>query len=53
MSWQAYIDSSMLGTGKVKAGAIIGLADGAIWAKSPNFKVRKVCVIALLQYDLL
>jgi len=38
MSWQAYIDQSLLGTGAVKAAAIHGL-DGNPWATSPGFAV--------------
>jgi len=35
MSWQAYVDQQLVGTGCVTSGAIIGL-DGSIWAKSPS-----------------
>jgi profilin len=35
MAWQPYVDSSLLGTGKIVAGAILG-HDGSIWAASPT-----------------
>ena len=35
MAWQPYVDSSLLGTGKIVAGAILG-HDGSIWAASPS-----------------
>lgn len=38
MSWQEYIDSSLIGSGKIKEAAIIGL-DGAIWANSNGFDI--------------
>jgi profilin len=39
MSWQAYVDQQLVGTGKVSRGAIFGL-DGSTWAISPGFNVR-------------
>ncbi|KAF9287599.1 profilin, required for normal timing of actin polymerization in response to thermal stress [Mortierella alpina] len=38
MSWQAYVDSNLLGTGKVEKAAIFGL-DGSLWATSAGFNV--------------
>ncbi|CAH1229496.1 PFN4 [Branchiostoma lanceolatum] len=38
MSWQAYVDTNMVGTGHVSKGAILGL-DGTVWAKSPDFNI--------------
>ncbi|PPQ85120.1 hypothetical protein CVT25_004220 [Psilocybe cyanescens] len=38
MSWQTYVDSNLLGTGKVAKAAIIGLA-GGVWASSPGFTI--------------
>ena len=38
MSWQAYVDQQLVGTGKVSRGAIFGL-DGSTWAISPGFNV--------------
>ena len=35
MAWQPYVDSSLVGTGKIVAGAILG-HDGSIWAASPS-----------------
>ncbi|CAG8501659.1 34667_t:CDS:2 [Racocetra persica] len=36
MSWQTYIDDSLLGTGKIAQAAIYGL-DGTLWASSAGF----------------
>lgn len=38
MSWQAYVDSNMVGTGKIHAGAILGL-DANPWAISPSLSL--------------
>ncbi|KAI8640345.1 profilin [Parasitella parasitica] len=38
MSWQAYIDTNLVGSGKVSQAGIYGL-DGNPWATSPGFKV--------------
>ncbi|KXN73393.1 profilin-2 [Conidiobolus coronatus NRRL 28638] len=38
MSWQAYVDTSLIGTGKVSKAAIIG-HDGNTWATSAGFTV--------------
>ena len=38
MSWQAYVDQQLLGTGTVTKAAIYGL-DGGCWATSPGFGV--------------
>ncbi|KAI9295176.1 profilin-like protein [Neoconidiobolus thromboides FSU 785] len=39
MSWQAYIDSSLLGSGSITKAAIIG-HDGSVWAASEGFTVK-------------
>ncbi|KZT55625.1 Profilin/allergen [Calocera cornea HHB12733] len=36
MSWQAYVDDHLVGTGKISRAAIIGL-QGGVWAASPGF----------------
>jgi len=36
MSWQAYVDSNLLGTGRVSKAAILGQA-GGVWASSPGY----------------
>lgn len=41
MSWQGYVDTNLVGTGKVSNAAIIGLK-GGVWATSPGFNVRCV-----------
>ncbi|KAF9202234.1 profilin, required for normal timing of actin polymerization in response to thermal stress, partial [Haplosporangium sp. Z 27] len=38
MSWQAYVDTNLVSTGKVDKGAIFGL-DASLWATSADFKV--------------
>eukprot|EP00727_Mastigamoeba_balamuthi_P006272 m51a1_g2264 putative profilin ii (128) ;mRNA; f:339796-340778 len=39
MSWQAYVDQQLIGTGQINQGAILGL-DGNIWAKSKDFALK-------------
>ncbi|KAG0174499.1 profilin, required for normal timing of actin polymerization in response to thermal stress [Apophysomyces sp. BC1034] len=39
MSWQAYVDTNLVGTGKVAKAAIFGL-NGAQWATTPGFQVQ-------------
>lgn len=36
MSWQEYVDSGLVGSGKISVAALIG-QDQSIWAKSSNF----------------
>ncbi|MFD3760922.1 profilin [Streptomyces sp. NPDC058622] len=38
MSWQTYVDEELVGTGKVRQGAIIGF-DGNAWAASPGYRL--------------
>ncbi|KAF9089649.1 profilin, required for normal timing of actin polymerization in response to thermal stress [Mortierella sp. GBA35] len=38
MSWQAYVDTNLVGTGKVAKAAIFGL-DGSLWATSSDFAI--------------
>ncbi|WFD28617.1 profilin, required for normal timing of actin polymerization in response to thermal stress [Malassezia nana] len=38
MSWQGYVDTNLVGTGKVTTAAIIGLK-GGVWASSNGFNV--------------
>eukprot|EP00009_Paramoeba_aestuarina_P005417 CAMPEP_0201509764 /NCGR_PEP_ID=MMETSP0161_2-20130828/2716_1 /ASSEMBLY_ACC=CAM_ASM_000251 /TAXON_ID=180227 /ORGANISM="Neoparamoeba aestuarina, Strain SoJaBio B1-5/56/2" /LENGTH=126 /DNA_ID=CAMNT_0047904811 /DNA_START=109 /DNA_END=489 /DNA_ORIENTATION=+ len=40
MSWQAYVDNSLVGTGQVSKGALFG-HDGNQWATSAGFTVSK------------
>ncbi|KIW66724.1 hypothetical protein PV04_06027 [Phialophora macrospora] len=39
MSWQAYVDTSLLGTGHVDRAAIFNAEGTSVWATSPNFQV--------------
>ncbi|KAG0204714.1 profilin, required for normal timing of actin polymerization in response to thermal stress [Mortierella sp. GBA30] len=47
MSWQAYVDSNLLGTGKVEKAAIFGI-DGSLWATSKGFNVGAVEIQKLI-----
>ncbi|KZO90799.1 profilin [Calocera viscosa TUFC12733] len=38
MSWQAYVDDHLVGTGKISRAAIIGLA-GGVWASSSGYNL--------------
>ena len=38
MSWQAYVDTNLVGTGKILKAAIYG-HDGSLWATTPGFNV--------------
>ncbi|EST04958.1 Profilin [Kalmanozyma brasiliensis GHG001] len=38
MSWQGYVDTNLVGTGKITQAAIIGLK-GGVWATSSGFNV--------------
>lgn len=37
MSWQAYVDDSLIGSGNMHSAAIIGSADGSYWAYGGNY----------------
>ncbi|KUI56818.1 Profilin [Cytospora mali] len=39
MSWQAYVDSSLVGSGHVDKGAIISAAGDSAWATSAGFTI--------------
>ncbi|POR38826.1 Profilin [Tolypocladium paradoxum] len=40
MSWQAYIDTSLVGTGHVDKAAIISAAGDSAWAASADFQLK-------------
>ncbi|KAF5022354.1 hypothetical protein F66182_5603 [Fusarium sp. NRRL 66182] len=40
MSWQAYIDSSLVGSGHIDKGAIISAAGDSAWAASPDLQLK-------------
>lgn len=48
MSWQEYVDSSLLGSGHITQAAIIGL-DGSLWAHSAGMAVTAPEAAAVLQ----
>jgi len=39
MSWQAYVDSSLVGSGHVDKAAIVSAAGDSIWAATPGFTI--------------
>ncbi len=54
MSWQAYVDSNLVGTKKITKAAIHG-HDGSLWATSKGFSVRvyrKLCCRCLSESNL-
>lgn len=48
MSWQDYVDTSLVGTGKIAHAAIFG-HDGAIWAQSASFSLAPEEIACLLR----
>ncbi|KAI1399115.1 profilin [Hypoxylon fuscum] len=40
MSWQAYVDSSLVGSGHIDKAAIISVAGDSVWASSSGFTVK-------------
>jgi len=40
MSWQAYVDTNLVGSGIISKAAILGL-QGGVWAASPGFKISE------------
>ncbi|KAH6564175.1 hypothetical protein BASA61_001873 [Batrachochytrium salamandrivorans] len=46
MSWQAYVDTNLIGTGKICKAAIHGL-DGSVWATSKGFSVSASEVVTI------
>ncbi|KAK3369062.1 profilin [Lasiosphaeria ovina] len=40
MSWQAYVDTSLVGTGHLNKAAIISAAGDSTWASTPDFVVE-------------
>ncbi|KAK3687639.1 profilin [Podospora appendiculata] len=40
MSWQAYVDSSLVGTGHIDKAAIVSAAGDSTWAASPGFVLK-------------
>jgi len=39
MSWQAYVDTSLVSSGQVDKGAIFSAAGDSVWAVSPGFAI--------------
>ncbi|ATY65172.1 putative profilin [Cordyceps militaris] len=40
MSWQAYIDTSLVGTGHIDKGAILSAAGDSVWAASADLQLK-------------
>ena len=50
MSWQAYVDTNLVGSGKLAKAAIIGLdGGGSIWAASSGYQLSPSEIQSLLQ----
>jgi len=41
MSWQAYVDSSLVATGNADKGAIYSAAGDSVWAVTPGFDIKE------------
>ncbi|TGZ77471.1 Profilin/allergen [Ascodesmis nigricans] len=48
MSWQGYVDQSLIGTGKIDAAAIFSAAGDSVWAASAGFTIKPEEVKALI-----
>ncbi|KAL0632680.1 profilin, required for normal timing of actin polymerization in response to thermal stress [Maublancomyces gigas] len=48
MSWQAYVDTSLISTGKIDGGAIFSAGGDSVWAASKDFTVQQSEVQALI-----
>ncbi|KAJ0423138.1 profilin [Aspergillus carlsbadensis] len=40
MSWQSYVDSSLVGSGKIDKAIIASIAGDSVWAASPVFHIK-------------
>ncbi|KAI9245506.1 profilin [Helicostylum pulchrum] len=48
MSWQAYVDTNLVGTGYVSQAGIYGLNGGGVWAASPGFSIKPTEIQTIL-----
>ncbi|KAI1191690.1 profilin [Nemania serpens] len=48
MSWQQYIDSSLVGSGHIDKAAIVSAAGDSVWAASPDFSSKPAELKALV-----
>ncbi len=48
MSWQSYVDTNLVGSGKLAKAAILG-TDGSVWATSADFPLSASEVKSLMQ----
>jgi len=49
MSWQGYVDSSLIGTGKIDKAAIFSGPGDSVWAVSPGFSAKPEEIQALVK----
>ncbi|KAK4103713.1 Profilin/allergen [Parathielavia hyrcaniae] len=47
MSWQSYVDSSLVGSGHLDKACIISVAGDSVWAQSPDFNVQPGELLAI------
>ncbi|KAL7921189.1 profilin [Trichoderma austrokoningii] len=48
MSWQAFVDTSLVGTTHVTKGAIISIAGDSAWASSPDLTIAPAEMLAIV-----
>jgi len=55
MSWQAYVDSSLVGSGHIDKACIVSAAGDSVWATTPGFQISanelKTIVAVLNELD--
>jgi len=47
-SWQPYVDSSLVGSGKIDKAAIFSAAGDSVWAVTPGFQIKPEEVQAII-----
>ena len=52
MSWQAYVDDQIIGSGNAVDGALLSKADGSVWATSGGLDVRYLPVSVIGMHPL-
>jgi len=48
MSWQAYVDTSLVSSGQVDKGAIFSAAGDSVWAATPGFNISPEEIKAII-----
>ncbi|KAI0972752.1 profilin [Xylaria arbuscula] len=49
MSWQQYVDDSLIKSGHIAKGAIVSAAGDSVWASSPGFNLKPAELQTLVQ----